>query len=118
MLLRLANGETVTAAAKAEKVSRSHVYTVLGDPAAQREMQQIRARYQRLIVGKLVRASSRAVDVLVELQKADSDQIRLAAARSTLTLASEWIGRVEHEIRLTDLEAERVRRERSNGRHA
>lgn len=117
MILRLANGETVTAAARSEGVSRSYVYKLLADPKAQREMLEIRARYQRLIVGKLVKAADSAVDVLRELQKADNEQIRLAAARSSLTLASEWIGRVDHEIRLTDLEAAEARRDTRNGHH-
>ncbi len=117
MILRLANGETVTAAARSEHVSRSHVYKLLADPAAQREMLAVRTRYQRLIVGKLVKAASRATDVLVELLKDDSAQIRLSASRALLMTSSEWIGRVDHEVRIADLEAGRVRKDRANGHH-
>ncbi len=117
LILRLANGETVAAAARSERVSRSHVYKLLADPQAQRDMLAIRARYQRLTVGKMVRGSVKAVDKLVALLGAESEHVQLSAARYILTLTPEWIATADHEIRLTDLEAAQARRDAQNGHH-
>ncbi len=81
-------------------------------------MLKIRARYQRLTVGKMVRGSVKAVDKLIALLGAESEQVQLSAARSILALTPEWIATADHEIRLTDLETDRARRDASNGHHA
>lgn len=117
MLLRLAAGETITAAARTEKVSRQHVYKLLEDPQAQREILEIRARMTRLTVGKLVKVSTKAVDKLAGLLEAESEQVQLGAARAILAMTPDWIDTVDLDIRLTALEAGQARRDRSNGSH-
>ncbi len=107
ILATLAGGGTVEEAAKQAGVSERTVYRRLEEPAFKRQVSEARADLVRQSVGKLARISSAAATTLGLLLKAESESVRLGAARAVLELGTKMREADELEARLAALE-ERV----------
>ncbi len=105
LLLALACGATVEAAAQKAGVSPSTVYRRLGEPAFQQRLRDLRADMVQRTGGMLTAAAGEAVKTLLALQK-DSvpPATRLGAARAVLELGMKVRETAELEQRLAALE--------------
>lgn len=119
-MLALARGATVAEAGRSSGFSRPTVYRRLADPEVLKEVRATRRRMFGATVGRLVKSSSRAADVLEELLSADGSEgeaIKLRAARTVLELGRAWLEIEDLEARMTALERAIAKRdERTNGR--
>ena len=105
LLLALAAGATVRAAALKAAVSKSTATRRLADPAFRRRVQDARAELVARALGKLAGASSRAVETLRKLLKANSDVVKLNAARRCWSWVTDSGEAVEVEKRVAELSA-------------
>ncbi|MDB5309449.1 MAG: hypothetical protein JWO38_3651 [Gemmataceae bacterium] len=83
----LAVGGTITAAAKAARVSESTVYRRLRDPAFRDRVYEIRAVVLDTSCGRIVGATTDACDTLHRLLGSSSEGIQLRAAKTLIELA-------------------------------
>jgi hypothetical protein len=105
LLLALACGATVEAAARQAGVSESTVYRRLADPAFQQQLRALRADMVQRTAGTLTAAASEAVRTLVELLKPGvAPATRLGAARAVLESGVKLREIAELEVRLAALE--------------
>lgn len=87
LLLALACGATVEAAARQCGLCETTVYRRLKEPEFQRQLQAIRADLVQRTAGALTAAALEAVRTLVDLQKPNVQAaVRLGAARAILEL--------------------------------
>jgi hypothetical protein len=104
--LALAAGESVSAAARSsnagERTIKEWTATV---PAFGRRVSELRADMTNRAIGRLVDGMSAAADTLKQLLSAESETVRLSAARATLELGSKMREAGELEARLAALEA-------------
>jgi len=105
--LALASGSTLENAAKKAGVGTTTVKTWLTSDGFVRRVQQLRAEMTTRAMSKLIDGMSFAASTLRELLSADSEQVRLSAARSVIELACKLRDTVELEQRLAALEARR-----------
>jgi hypothetical protein len=104
--LALASGCTLAAAAVASKAGERTINTWLAKvPALRRRISELRADMTSQSLGRMANAMSDAADVLKRLLEAESESVRLSAARSILELGVKLRETVEFEERLVALEA-------------
>lgn len=105
LVLALACGATVEAAAKQAGLSERTVYTRLRDPAFQARVKQVRTDMIRRSAGLLTAASGEAVRTLLALMKETSPAtVRLGAARAVMELGMKVRELAELEAELRTLE--------------
>ncbi len=105
LLLALACGATVEAAAQSVGLSRRTAQRRLGDAAFRQKLQGLRADMVQRTAGMLTAASMEAVKTLLALQKESIPAaVRLGAARSVLELGMKVRETAELEQRLRALE--------------
>jgi hypothetical protein len=118
LLLALACGATVEAAARSLDISEATIYRRLRAPAFRRRLQDLRADMVQRTAGTLTAAAGEAVKTLLALQKeAIPPAVRLGAARAIIELGLKVRAATEIEQRLAALEAAQAQRGRgANGR--
>ena len=104
LVMALAVGGTVPAAAQHAGVSERTVYRRLHDPAFCRRVSAARAELLERAVGQLVATASCAAATLRQLLAAPADSIKLGAARSILEFGPKLRESTELEARLAALE--------------
>jgi len=107
LLLALAAGDTVRAAAKKAGISERTASRRLADPDFRRRLTEARADMVQRALGKLADASTEAADSLRKLLQAKKETVRLSAARTILELGNRLREAVEFEQRLSALEENR-----------
>jgi hypothetical protein len=114
LLLALANGSSVPAAAKQCGLSDRSVYRRLRDPEFQQRLNAVRADLVKRAAGSLSAAGQKAVSTLLDLMKpAVSPAVRLGAAKAVLEIGVKLREVVEWEGRMTEMEAKMGHFERS-----
>ena len=105
LLLALACGATVEAAARTAGVSEPTVYRRLKDPEFCQQLQQTRSEMVQRTAGMLTASGMESVKTLLELQKPTAPcAVRLGAARSVLELGMKIREVADLEERLATLE--------------
>jgi hypothetical protein len=104
LALALAAGDTAIEAATKAGMSERTVYRRLADPAFRRHVQDLRGEMVGRALGRMTNGMSEAADVLRSLLAAESETVRLGAARSLLEIGSKLRESVELEARLQALE--------------
>jgi hypothetical protein len=105
LLLALACGATVDAAARQCGLSDRTVYRRLQDPEFQKRLERLRADMIQRSAGMLTAAAGEAVRTLLSLQKdATPAAVRLGAARAILEIGIKLRQMVEIEQRLAEVE--------------
>ncbi len=87
LITALASGATVAAAAEQAGVSERTVYRRLEDDSFRGQLAEARAELIKRAVGRLARDCSAAADTLRALLTAESETVRLGAAKSIIELA-------------------------------
>jgi hypothetical protein len=106
LLMLLACGATVDAAARSLGLSERTLYRRLRDPAFCQRLQQARADLVQRTAGMLTAAGAESVRTLVALQKeANPAATRLGAARAVIQLGMKVREVAELEQRIAALEA-------------
>lgn len=106
LLLALACGATVEAAARQFDLSERTVYRRLKDPAFQARLKQVRSDMVRRSAGLLSAATGEAVRTLLALMKeAAPPAVRLGAARAVIELGMKVRELAELEAEVRELEA-------------
>jgi len=106
LLMALACGATVEAAAQAAGLSKRTVYRRLKDPAFRQRLQDLRAEMVQRTAGTLTAAGGEAVKTLLALLKeAIPPTVRLGAARAVLEIGMKVRETAELEQRLAAVEA-------------
>jgi hypothetical protein len=107
LLLALACGATVEAAARQCGLSESTAYRRLREPDFRRRLQEMRADMVQRTAGALTAAATEAVRTLLALQKESAPPaVRLGAARATLELGMKLREITELTDRVAVLEAQ------------
>ncbi len=104
LLLALACGATVEAAARQCSLSERTVYNRLAEVEFQTRLDQIRADMVQRSSGMLTAAASEAVRTLLALVKDSTPAVRLGAARAILEIGMKIRQMVELEVRMGELE--------------
>ena len=105
LALALAEGENVQAAAEKAGIGRTTAYRRLADPAFRQRIHTLRGGMIGDAVGRMAAGMSEAAGVLRDLLKAESEPIRLAAARALLDVGVKLRQAVDTEDRVTALES-------------
>lgn len=106
LLLALACGATVEAAARQCGISERTVYHRLEDPEFKKRLDKVRADMVERSSGMLTAAAGEAVRTLLALQKETTPAaVRLGAARAILEVGIKVRQLVELETRMAELEA-------------
>ncbi len=100
LVLGLARGLTVRQAAEEAGFGERTAHRRLDDPGFRRRVSAVRGQLMERAGGRLIDASTKAVDVLRKLLDSDADTTRLAAARTILqqTVALRTAAELEHRI--------------------
>jgi len=114
LILALAEGCTVDAAAQKADISPATVYRRKREPAFRAAVNEARRELWVDAIGRIAAAATDAADTLRALLHSPLDQVRVAAARSILEHAAKGIDRVELEERLKLVE-ERLAAQSGNG---
>jgi hypothetical protein len=104
LLLALACGATVEAAARQCGLSERTVYNRLGDDEFRKRLERVRADMVDRSAGMLTAAGGEAIRTLLTLQKDSTPTVRLGAARTILEMGLKIRQLVEVELRLEELE--------------
>jgi hypothetical protein len=105
LLLALACGATVEAAARQCQLSERTIYRRLAEPDFRRRLQALRADMVQRAAGLLTAAAVEAVKTLLDLQKASAPfAVRLGAARAVLEIGVKFREMADLEERLAALE--------------
>lgn len=110
LLAALAAGQTIRDAAKAAGISERTASRHMEDPAFRQQVQEARAEIIARAASQLADAATDAATTLRGLLAAESDAIKLGAARAILELGTKLRESVELEQRLAALEAGLERR--------
>ena len=106
LLLALACGATIEAAARQAGVSESTAHRRLAEPEFQRRLRRVRSDIVLRTTGALTAASTESVRTLLELQKSTAPPtVRLGAARAVLEISMKLREVVELEAQMAELEA-------------
>ena len=105
LALAVAAGQTLRNAAVAVGVSERTAARRWADPAFRRRVSQLRGEVVQRALARLADGMTEAADVLRQLLAAESEAVRLGAARSLLELGVKLREPVELEERLAALEA-------------
>ena len=106
LVMALAAGGTVEAAAKAADVSETTAYRRQREPAFRQRVAEVRDEMVSRAVARLSATSTLAADCLRELLKAQSETVRLGAARAILELGSRLREQEDLGARIAALERE------------
>lgn len=107
LVLALACGATVEAAARQAGTSDRTVYRRLKDPKFRAQVREARAEMVKRASGMLTAAAGESVRTLLSLQKESvTPAVRLGAARAVLELGIKVREMVELEARIAALEAQ------------
>ena len=100
LVLGLARGLTVRQAAGEAGFGERTAHRRLADPEFRLRVSAVRGQLMERAGGRLIDASTKAVDVLRKLLDSDADTTRLAAARTILqqTVALRTAAELEHRI--------------------
>jgi hypothetical protein len=104
LLTALAAGSTVDEAAAKANISPRTAARRLADPTFRQRLNGIRAEMLQRAVGQLLDAGAAATTSLRGLLGAESEMVRLHAAKSILELGTKLMEHVDFEERLTALE--------------
>jgi len=104
LLVALARGESVRDAAREAKLGERTAWRRMSDPEFRRRLSEIRADVIDRATGRLADASSEAAQTLRTLLGAESETVRLGAARAILELGNRLREACEMEERLRALE--------------
>lgn len=105
LLLALAKGATVRAAAEQAGISEATAFRRLRDAEFVAELNRIRGELWNAALGKLTEASGKAVDRLSALiDDGESDSVRLSASKAVLELGTKLRDSIEFATRLERLE--------------
>ena len=105
LLLALACGATVEAAAKQCDLTDRTIYRRLQDPDFRARLQELRADMVKRAAAMLTAAATKAVQTLLSLQKESvSANVRLGAARAVLEIGIKVRELVDLESRIAALE--------------
>jgi HEAT repeat protein len=104
LLLALASGQTVRDAAQAVGIGERTATRRLADPEFRQRLAQLRAAMVSRAVGKLADGMVEAADVLRQLLQAESESVRLSAARTLLDVGNRLRESMELEERIRALE--------------
>src|SRR5688572_4884668 len=105
LLLALACGATVEAAARQCDLTERTIYRRLSEPAFRTRLQAVRADMVKRAAGMLTAAATEAVRTLLALQKESAPPaVRLGAARAVLELGIKVRELVDVEARIAALE--------------
>ncbi len=102
--LAVASGRTVRDAAKQANISEATAYRWMQDRDIQAEIERQQAQMFDQAAGRLAEALTNAVECLSGLLEAESESVRLGAARSIIDLAFRSRDLLDHEDRLQQLE--------------
>jgi hypothetical protein len=105
----LATGTTVANAAESAGMSERTAFRRLSDSGFRRRVSTIRGQMVDAVVGRLVGASTKAVETLASLLGAESESVRLSAAKAIVELSCRLREAGELEERVLTLE------QRTNG---
>jgi hypothetical protein len=107
LLLALACGATVEAAAQKAGISQATAYRRLAEPAFRQRLQEVRADLVQRTAGALTAAAQEAVRTLLALQKDNVPAaVRLGAARAVLEIGVKLRESAELAERVAALEAQ------------
>jgi hypothetical protein len=105
LLMALACGATIEAAAQKAGLGRTTVFRRLQDPEFQTRLQQFRSDMVRRAASTLTAASTEAIKTLLSLQQASIPHaVRLGAARSILEIGIKMREVADIEERIAALE--------------
>ena len=106
LIQQLAVGASVAEAAKAAGVSRQHIYNRLADESFRAEIRRVRQEHFEQVMGRLSELSTKAVQVLAEVQgnTDEGSKLRLLAAKTVLQFRSQLWQESELEARIAALE--------------
>jgi len=104
LITALAGGATVQEAARQAGVSEATAYRRLRDAGFCQQLAEARSAMIGRAVGVLARVSTAAAATLAGLLRAESESVRLGAARSILELATKMRESEELEQRIAALE--------------
>ena len=116
LIAALACGATVRDAAQSAGVSERTAHRRLEDPAFARRVTDARSEMLSRAVGTLARTSTAAATALALLLRAESETVRLGAARSILELAAKFHETEQLEHRIAQLEAQMEGQQRKGAR--
>ena len=116
LVAALAGGATVRDAAQSAGVSERTAHRRLEDPAFARRVTDARSEMLSRAVGTLARTSTAAATALALLLRAESETVRLGAARSILELAAKFHETEQLEHRIAQLEAQMEGQQRKGAR--
>jgi hypothetical protein len=109
--LAIAQGISVAGWARANGVPTRTAFRWAKDPSVRKAVESIRRRTIDQAIGKMTKQTTRAVDIILRIaNEAESDSVRLRAARS---IFSDMMAVSEHsgmEIRLTEIEEQVAQR--------
>jgi len=104
LLVALAGGATITAAAKSAGIAERTAYRYLASPGFRRKVLEIRIAMIDRATGRLARASSKAADTLRELLGSTDEKVKGAAADKILRLGTALRDSTELNERISKLE--------------
>jgi len=110
-VILLAQGQSVTEVSDEIGVSRQAIYNWLSDDDYQRQVQDEKMLYMRLLSSRIVRVCDQALRHLEKVTEGDTDvtlardaDIRLKADRLALTQLRDLYELADHEVRISRLE--------------
>ena len=106
LVLALAQGQTIDAAAEKVGISKSTAHRRLRQPEFRCRIAEIRAEMLSQMVGNLSHIGTGAVIVLAQLTQAKSESVRLSAARAILEFVFRGTELVGVQERLAALESQ------------
>jgi hypothetical protein len=112
LLVALAGGRTVREAARAAGIGERTARRRLAEPGFARRVAALQAQMIEQALGRSVKSMSAAADTLRKLLRAQSESVRLGAARALLELPVKLRDSVELEQRLAALEERLAAKER------
>jgi hypothetical protein len=112
LLVALAAGQTVRDAAQSAGLGERTATRRVADPEFRRRVYELRAEMVGQALGKMADGMTEAADTLRKLLTAQSESIRLGAARSILELGNKLRESAEFAERLAILEQQVAEREK------
>jgi hypothetical protein len=111
IVLALAAGATVTAAAEAAQLSRKTVQRKLDTPAFRQLVADMRGQFIAGALGRMANNMTRAADALAALLDSQDERVRLRTARAVLSLGLRLRDSVDVTDRVRELERELARKQ-------
>jgi hypothetical protein len=105
LALAVATGQTLRDAAQAAGIGERTASRRWADPAFRRRVSELRGDMVQRSLGRMADGMAEAADVLRQLLAAESESVRLGAARSLLELGAKLRESIELEERIGEVEA-------------